>query len=577
MKVQFNRNTGAITLLDKEAAVYQNSAMIPQVVVDVQLNSGETVWVTFGTKNIVSGQFEPDSRFVPFAMMPRAIEDGMEYYKHIPKDIMAEPGSWALSFGIRIPYDDTHYKHLPSTIFEFVVNDSLASIDFETLPETNYDEIMLKLGDQEADIGGLDTRLTTAESDISALDGRMSTAEGDIDGLEVRMTAAEGNKQDKSDPALGGLGGDNVVQAILEAKGIAEAAAQDAGEAVEDAEAARIAAETAAGAVADKASLSQVDGKIAEHDEDEGAHGGVLTDIADKYVKPATGIPASDLADGVQSALDKADSALQTESDPTVPAWAKADNKPEYTAAEIAGLESITNLVNYYKKSETYTQTEVNNLISAIPKLTITVVEELPTVGDATKIYVIGNKEYLWLEDEERYEQFGDLSVDLSDYYTKSQVDTALEDKVEKEEGKGLSTEDYTTTEKTKLFNIEAGAQVNVKPDWNASAGAAAEILNKPTIPPEQVNADWNASSGKGQILNKPAIPDAQIQSDWNQSNTGAKDYIKNKPTIPSPYTLPTASDTVLGGVKVGENLTIDNGVLSAPSGGWPLTIKEGF
>jgi hypothetical protein len=32
-------------------------------------------------------------------------------------------------------------------------------------------------------------------------------------------------------------------------------------------------------------------------------------------------------------------------------------------------------------------------------------------------------------------------------------------------------------------------------------------------------------------------IPDAQIQSDWNQSTTSAKDYIKNKPTIP---TVPT-------------------------------------
>lgn len=54
---------------------------------------------------------------------------------------------------------------------------------------------------------------------------------------------------------------------------------------------------------------------------------------------------------------------------------------------------------------------------------------------------------------------------------------------VSKESGKGLSTNDYTTTEKNKLANIEAGAQKNVKPDWNASSGEAAEILNKPTIP----------------------------------------------------------------------------------------------
>lgn len=33
-------------------------------------------------------------------------------------------------------------------------------------------------------------------------------------------------------------------------------------------------------------------------------------------------------------------------------------------------------------------------------------------------------------------------------------------------------------------------------------------------------------------LINKPTIPDAQIQSDWNQSNTTAKDYIKNKPEV---------------------------------------------
>lgn len=54
---------------------------------------------------------------------------------------------------------------------------------------------------------------------------------------------------------------------------------------------------------------------------------------------------------------------------------------------------------------------------------------------------------------------------------------------VEKESGKGLSTNDFTTTLKNKLDAIEAGAQKNVKPDWSASSGSAAEIMNKPTIP----------------------------------------------------------------------------------------------
>lgn len=45
--------------------------------------------------------------------------------------------------------------------------------------------------------------------------------------------------------------------------------------------------------------------------------------------------------------------------------------------------------------------------------------------------------------------------------------------------GKGLSTNDYTTEEKTKLAGIESGAQKNVKPDWDAASGDA-QILNKP-------------------------------------------------------------------------------------------------
>lgn len=44
----------------------------------------------------------------------------------------------------------------------------------------------------------------------------------------------------------------------------------------------------------------------------------------------------------------------------------------------------------------------------------------------------------------------------------KSDVDTALDGKVDKVSGKGLSTNDYTTTEKNKLGNIASGAQVNV-------------------------------------------------------------------------------------------------------------------
>lgn len=59
-----------------------------------------------------------------------------------------------------------------------------------------------------------------------------------------------------------------------------------------------------------------------------------------RYSKPVDGIPKSDLASEVQTSLDKADTALQsfTETDPTVPDWAKADTKPTYTAEEVGAV-----------------------------------------------------------------------------------------------------------------------------------------------------------------------------------------------------------------------------------------------
>ena len=64
---------------------------------------------------------------------------------------------------------------------------------------------------------------------------------------------------------------------------------------------------------------------------------------ATAYQKPSGGIPKTDLAEAVKTSLGKADSALQsyTETDPTVPAWAKASSKPTYSKSEV-GLGNVT-------------------------------------------------------------------------------------------------------------------------------------------------------------------------------------------------------------------------------------------
>ena len=58
-----------------------------------------------------------------------------------------------------------------------------------------------------------------------------------------------------------------------------------------------------------------------------------------------------------------------------------------------------------------------------------------------------------------------------------------LNNKVDKEEGKGLSSNDYTSAEKNKLENIEEDAQKNVQSDWNQEDSNSDDFIkNKPTL-----------------------------------------------------------------------------------------------
>lgn len=66
-------------------------------------------------------------------------------------------------------------------------------------------------------------------------------------------------------------------------------------------------------------------------------------------------------------------------------------------------------------------------------------------------------------------------------YYTKDKVKAELDNKVDRVNGKGLSTNDYTTAEKNKLAGIEDGAQVNVKPDWSQNDPAAPDYIENRT------------------------------------------------------------------------------------------------
>ncbi len=127
---------------------------------------------------------------------------------------------------------------------------------------------------------------------------------------------------------------------------------------------------------------------------------------------------------------------------------------------------TVNNLVNYY------TKTEVDNKISSVYKYkgSVNTYADLPSSGQITgDVYnvvtadvthgVPAGGNVAW--NGTAWDYLGG-DVDLSNYYTKAQVDTSLNGKVDKVTGKQLSTEDYTSAEKTKLSNIEANAEINL-------------------------------------------------------------------------------------------------------------------
>lgn len=89
---------------------------------------------------------------------------------------------------------------------------------------------------------------------------------------------------------------------------------------------------------------------------------------------------------------------------------------------------TVSNLVNYYTKSSTYSKDEVNNLIGNLATISVQVVSSLPGTGKSNIIYLIAKAtadgeqnsydEYLWTGT--KFERIGDTTIDLSGYLQKT-------------------------------------------------------------------------------------------------------------------------------------------------------------
>ena len=140
-----------------------------------------------------------------------------------------------------------------------------------------------------------------------------------------------------------------------------------------------------------------------------------------------------------------------------------------------AGKEPISiALTNIFNPANYYNKTEVDG--------------KLALKADASNVYTKEDADSKFLTEHQS----------LDNYYTKTQVNEAL---TLKQDANTAFSGDYNDlTNKPDLSVYAESADLATV----ATSGDYNDLTNKPTIPAAQVNADWDASSGVAQILNKP-------------------------------------------------------------------------
>ena len=134
---------------------------------------------------------------------------------------------------------------------------------------------------------------------------------------------------------------------------------------------------------------------------------------------------------------------------------------------------------------------------------------------------------------------------------TQGEINTSLsENKVDKIEGKGLSTNDYTTVEKEKLANIEENANNYSLPVASSTTLGGVKVGTNLTI------VDGVLSSKDTTYSVVSATANGLMSSTDKSKLDGIATNANN-------YSLPTASNSTLGGVKIGDNINNNNGTIS--------------
>ncbi|WP_406533422.1 hypothetical protein [Methanobrevibacter sp.] len=140
----------------------------------------------------------------------------------------------------------------------------------------------------------------------------------------------------------------------------------------------------------------------------------------------------------------------------------------------------------------------------------------------------------------------GDFSNDTASYPTVQAVKSELSNKVDKVTGKGLSTNDYTTTEKNKLAGIEAQANKYTHPTHTSKTSG----LYKITV------------DGSGHVSAATAV----AKSDITGLGIPASDTTYEEATTSDAGLMSASDKTKLDGIDTGANKTTVDSSLSSSS-----------
>lgn len=184
-----------------------------------------------------------------------------------------------------------------------------------------------------------------------------------------------------------------------------------------------------------------------------------------------------------------------------------------------------------------------------------------------------------------------------------TEVYNAIDTKVDKVEGKSLSTNDYVTADKTKVTNIneviEAATKnitatdisitldkrnlvTNVVENIELNLPASTTALAGLMLPSDKtklngiaagaevnVNADWNATEGDAFILNKPTLATVATSGSYND--------LTNKPTIPTVDVNKEYVDTQLATKSDLPDYTVFDIVMEIASSDNPSISQENY